>query len=602
MRQSLRKLYQLFSRREKVKAISLFMLMTISALAEMIGIGAIPAFILVVASPEKVMTHPISGAIVGWLGIETGRELLIVGSIGLISFFMLKGILLAFISYVRIRFVQHKYIELSGRLFASYMLAPYAFHLNRNSSELLRNLMSESSIVVHQVFMTLIGIALNLVTMLFILVMLVVVEPLFTLIALTALGGISYLMMRLVDKKLDHYGHQEMLHRHISNKAVLEGLSGVKDARVLGRETGFLSRFEFSNWARARSQFFKEMVFSIQRPIYETITVVGVLGLALVLTMKEQSMESIIAVLALFGAATYRLMPTFRELLNQVNTLRYHHVSVAPVYDDLMQLRNTLVKREESVTTPMPFHKEITLEGISFCYAGSNDFVLKDVCLTIPRGKAIALVGESGAGKTTLVDVILGLLKASGGNIMVDGKDIYHDTRAWQQNIGYIPQVIYLTDDTLKRNVAFGLEDEHIDETRFWQAVEAARLTELINSLTDKEQTMIGERGVRLSGGQRQRVGIARALYNNPQLLIMDEGTSALDNITEKYVIDAIEHLKGDRTIIMIAHRLTTVRNCDLICLMEHGRITDMGTYDELLQRNTRFREMAGEGNDLERR
>ena len=204
MRQSLRKLYLLFSRREKLKAIALFLLMTIIGLAEMVGIGAIPAFIMVVASPDKVMAHPISGTVVQWLGIETSRELLFAGSIGLIGFFVLKGLLVAFVSYVRIRFVQYKYLELSGRLFASYMLAPYAFHLNRNTSELLRNLMSESSIVVHQVFMTLMGIALNLVTMLFILILLLVVEPLFTLIALSGLGGFSYLMMRLVDKKMEH--------------------------------------------------------------------------------------------------------------------------------------------------------------------------------------------------------------------------------------------------------------------------------------------------------------------------------------------------------------------------------------------------------------
>ena len=386
-----------------------------------------------------------------------------------------------------------------------------------------------------------------------------------------------------------------MQHRGMSNKAVLEGLSGVKDARVLGREEGFMARFRASNWKLAQAQFFKEMVFGIQRPIYETITVIGVLGLALVLTAKDESMESIIAVLALFAAATYRMMPTFRELINQVNTLRYHIVSVDPVYDDMMQLRNVLEKQADPALPPMPFQHDIVLEQVSFAYPERYEKVLDQIDMQIKRGQAVAIVGESGSGKTTLVDALLGLLKIDGGSIRVDGRDIYGDTRAWQRNIGYIPQTIYLTDDTLKRNVAFGLNDEAIDETLFRQAIAAARLEELIDKLPEREHTRIGERGVRLSGGQRQRVGIARALYHNPQLLIMDEGTSALDNITEKYVIDAIEHLKGDRTIIMIAHRLSTVKNCDVICLMEHGRITDTGTYEELLKRNARFREMAGE-------
>ena len=596
MRQSLRKLYQLFSRREKIKAIGLFVLMTISALTEMVGIGAVPAFILIVASPEKVMTHPISGAIVGWLGIETGRELLVVGSIGLIAFFLFKGFLVSVINYVRIRFVQHKFIDLSGRLFTSYMLAPYAFHLNRNTSELLRNLMSETSLVVNQVFMPLLTLILNLVTMFFILALLMAVQPLFTLLALSGLGGVTYLLMKVVEKRMGFYGHQEMLHRQVGNKAVMEGLSGVKDARVLGREDNFVSRFGASNWLRAKAQFFKEMVHSLQRPLFETITVMGVLGLALVLTAKDESIESIVAVLALFAAATYRLMPTFRDLLGSINTLQYHIMSVDPVYDDIMLLRNSLKERALPAREPMPFQSEITLDNVTYSYPGTSEKVLDSISLQIPSGTAIALVGESGAGKTTLVDALLGLLDVQEGSIRVDGVDIKTDTRAWQMNIGYIPQVIYLTDDTLKRNVAFGLDDKDIDDDRFWQAARAARLEELIDKLADREHTVIGERGIRLSGGQRQRVGIARALYHNPKLLIMDEGTSALDNITEKYVIDAIERLKGDRTIVMIAHRLTTVMNCDVVCLMENGRITDQGTYAELLAKNPRFKEMAGEG------
>jgi ATP-binding cassette, subfamily B, bacterial PglK len=599
VKQSLRKLYQLFSRREKIKAAGLFVLMTMSALAEMVGIGAVPAFILIVASPYKVMTHPISGAIVGWLGIETDRQLLVVGSVGLIAFFLLKGFLVSVINYVRIRFVQHKYIDLSGRLFASYMLAPYAFHLNRNTSELLRNLMSETSLVVNQVFMPLMTLVLNLVTMLFILALLMAVQPLFTLFALSGLGGVTYLLMKAVEKKMGSYGRQEMLHRQVSNKAVMEGLAGVKDARVMGRENNFVSRFKDSNWMRAKAQFFKDMVNSLQRPLFETITVMGVLGLALILTVKDESIEGIVAVLALFAAATYRLMPTFRDLLGSINTLQYHIASVNPVYDDIMLLRHSLKERHTSPDkAPMPFNNHITIDKVSYSYPGTNVKVLDNISVQIQSGTAIALVGESGAGKTTLVDALLGLLEIQEGSILVDGVDIRTDSRAWQMNIGYIPQVIYLTDDTLKRNVAFGLDDNDIDDDKFWQAVKAARLEELTDKLADREHTVIGERGIRLSGGQRQRVGIARALYHNPTLLIMDEGTSALDNITERYVIDAIERLKGDRTIVMIAHRLTTVKNCDVICLMENGKITDMGSYGELLQRNARFREMAGEGNE----
>ncbi|MDP2423766.1 MAG: ABC transporter ATP-binding protein [Bacteroidales bacterium] len=589
---SLRKLISLFSRHEKIKAIGLLFLLMINAMMEMVGIGAIPAFILVVSSPYKVLNHPVSGMIARWLSVENERELLIVGSVGLIGLFIAKGLLTTLISYIRTRFVQYKYIDLSGRLFRSYMFAPYAFHLNRNTAELLRNLNTEAYLVVYNVFLPLMGIALNAITILFVLMLLLFVEPFFSLVALLGLGGVTWSMLKLVEIKTGKHGNIELHHRNISNKVILEGLSGVKEIRVLGREENFLSRYNMSVWLRAKAQFFLEMMQSVQRPVYETITVMGVLGLALMLTAREQSMERIIAVLALFAAATYRLMPTFKELMSQINNFRYYIYSVDPVYDDLQKLKENAIKNDAGNTQPLTFRSEIVIDGLSFSYPNSSETALNDVSLRIHRGSAIALVGESGAGKTTLVDALLGLLKIDKGKINVDGIDIFSDTRAWQRNIGYIPQSIYLSDDTLKRNVAFGLNDKEIDNEKFHRAATAAQLSELINRLPEKENTVIGERGIRLSGGQRQRIGIARALYHNPQLLIMDEGTSALDNITEKYVIEAIDRLKGDRTIIMIAHRLSTVKKCDHIFLMKNGKIISSGTYTELMNRSEEFRLM----------
>ncbi len=591
----LKKLYRLFTRREKIKSLGLLFLMIINALMEMVGIGAIPAFILVVASPEKVMAHPVTGPITQWFGIETGRELLVVGSIGLIVFFVAKGLLSSLIHYIKIRFVQHKFMQLSHRLFSMYMLAPYSFYLSRNSAELLRNVNSETQIIIQNVFVPLLSIALSGITMFFILGLLLTVEPLFSLIAVGGLGGLSWAFMRLIKKKTAKYGQDEVAQRNISNKVVLQGLAGLKDIRVLGRELSFLNQYAESIRRKAKAQFFRSFIQSLQRPVFEAITVAGVLGLALILTMRDESIESIIAVLGLFAAATYRLMPIFRDLMIDITTLRYSIYSIDPVYDDLMRLKNKTEKPSEQKDPAFSFKKEITLEDVSYVYPNSSEQAIRDIGIRIPRGSAIALVGKSGAGKTTLVDALLGLLKIQQGTIKVDGSDIYADTRAWQRNIGYIPQFIYLTDDTLLRNVALGLEDHEIDMEKFRQATEAAQLSELVESLPEKEHTMLGERGVRLSGGQRQRVGIARALYHNPELLIMDEGTSALDSITEKYIIDSIERLKGERTVVLIAHRLTTVKNCDVIYFMENGRITDQGTYDELYRTNESFRGMTGE-------
>lgn len=590
---SLKNLYQLFSKREKIKVIGLTGLMIIVAMMEMVGIGAIPAFILVVASPEKVLAHPLTGPITQWFGISDSRELLIVGSVGLIGFFILKGLLTALINYIKIRFIQYKYVELSGRLFSSYMLSPYTFHLNHNSSELLRNVIAETSHIVYGVLTPLMHIALSAVTMLFVVSLLIFVEPVFSIVALAGLGLFSWLSMRFVKDKTTSYGKQEMREREVSNKAVLEGLSGIKDARVLGREESFLSRFKCSVKLMARAQFFIRMVQESIRPVFETVTVMGVLGLALFLTAKDQSIESIIAVLALFAAATYRLMPTFNQLLTHITTFRYHIFSVTPVYNDIKELQNFTENPASEKTEALSFKSTIKINALSYSYPNNDVKALDNISILIPRGSAIALIGESGAGKTTLVDVLLGLLKPQEGSILVDNVDIFKNTRGWQKCIGYIPQSIYLKDDSIKNNVAFGIAESEISDVAFWRAAEAAQLTEFIQRLPGKENTHIGEHGVRLSGGQRQRIGIARALYHNPQLLIIDEGTSALDNITETYVIDAINKLKGERTIIMIAHRLTTVQACDKLYIMENGKILDHGSYEELLKKSLKFQSMA---------
>jgi len=593
MLSSFQKLFSLFNRREKVKTLGLLVLMVVVALMEMVGIGAIPAFILVVGSPEKVLAHPVSGAIADWLGVENSYDLLVTGSIGLITLFIVKGLLISLVSYIRIRFVQYKYTELSDRLFRAYMFAPFTFHLSRNSSGLLRNVINETSILMYSVFNPILNVVLNLITMGLIMAVLFAAQPLFSLVAMTALGLVTFGMLRFVQRQTAFFGKQEQNHRQISNKAVMEGLAGIKDIRVLGRERFFTGLFAQSTAARAKAQYFIGMVGAINRPVFETVTVVGVLALALALSARDQSIERIIAILALFGAATYRLMPLFQQLMADINSIRYYLPSIHPVYNDLNNINTIDEVPEKTIPKSLQFSQSINFKSISYSYPDTNNKVVKDIDLTIPFGSAVAFVGSSGAGKTTLADLLLGLLQPLEGTILVDGTDISTNLRAWQQNIGYIPQNIYLADDTLRRNVAFGLPEETISDAQFWSAVQAAQLTELIEQLPDKEHTLIGEAGIRLSGGQRQRIGIARALYHNPRLLVMDEGTSALDNVTEKFVIEAIENLRHDRTILMIAHRLTTVKNCDVIYYMEEGRIIDAGTYSELLQRNPGFMQMA---------
>ena len=328
------------------------------------------------------------------------------------------------------------------------------------------------------------------------------------------------------------------------------------------------------------------------------MAVVAIMLIAVVMHLQGRPIASIIPVIAMFGVAIVRLMPSIQIIAEMLTNIRYSIVSVNPIYDDLTAMKKYgeefRTDRQRDAKTTLTH--AVQIHDLHYHYPNSDEQALNGVSLEIPKGRAVAFVGPSGAGKTTIVDVLLGLLEPQKGEILVDDKNIFDSISAWQRNIGYIPQFIYLSDDSLRRNIAFGLPDSDIDEEKIHKAVELAQLNELVSRLPDGLDTVIGERGARLSGGQRQRIGIARALYNDPQVLVMDEATSALDNITEQHIIHSIETLKGEHTIIMIAHRLTTVMNCDVLYMMENGKIVDQGAYKELLERNEGFREMAREG------
>jgi ATP-binding cassette subfamily C protein len=380
------------------------------------------------------------------------------------------------------------------------------------------------------------------------------------------------------------------------NKIALEGISGIKDVIILGRENSFLGRYNFSAVRTAIALRYKQIIIQLPKPFMETITVTGMLFIALMLLVQGRKVTALIPILTLFGAATMRLLPLLRTVVSSYTEIRYNIYAIDPVYNDLKLLEKDAekqLKKEEKINlNPYPFTSQVIFKNVSYRYPQGSAEAIRDISLNIPRGTVIGFVGPSGAGKTTIVDILLGLLEPQQGQILVDNQNIFEDVRRWQMNVGYIPQFIHLSDDTISRNIAFGLLDEEIDTAQLWEAVCAAQLESLIQELPEGLDTVVGERGVRLSGGQRQRIGIARALYNNPQVLIMDEATSALDNITEKFVIEAIEQLRGDRTIIMIAHRLTTVQNCDVIYLMNEGRILEHGSYKDLLKSSSEFRKM----------
>ena len=584
----LKKVYRLFDRGEKLKIYFLFFLMIIASLVEVLSVAAVPVLVAVLSDPEQVLANERFAFVWDLFGINSNQGLLIFGSLFVFGAFVLKNAFLIFYKWISTSFIFGLYTRLGDKLFRTYMDAPYTFHLGRNSAELLRNVTQETQLLVVKFLFPFMKFVMDVGIVTGILILLLLAEPVMTIVVFGVLGGGSMLFMRSLRNSIKKYGLQEQHYRGQMIQSVNEGLGGFKDVKVMGRTDFFKDRFHNDLGKTSHSFRFKEFVGQIIIPSVETFAVVGMLMMALFLFVQGKDLTSIIPILALFITATARLMPAFKKTIHHYNIIKYHGYVVDPVYDDLTLLDDKKQSYDSSQDIEvLPLNESLQFKNVSYSYPEASEAALDNVSLEIKKGQIVGFVGTSGAGKTTVVDVLLGLLKPQNGSVEVDGTDISSKLQGWQKNIGYIPQTIYLSDDTIRKNIAFGIPDEKIDDNRIKNAIKSAQLDDYISRLPEGYNTMIGEGGVRISGGQRQRIGIARALYHNPEVLIMDEATSALDNQTERKVMEQIESLKEGRTIIMIAHRLSTVKNADKLFLMEYGKLIGEGTYEELLQNKT---------------
>jgi ATP-binding cassette, subfamily B, bacterial PglK len=578
MKSILSKILHILTPDNRRGVVVLMILMFFGMLLEMIGVGLVVPVIVILTQNDIVTTHPELQMFLGGMGDWSQKTLIAWAMILLLAGYLFKNLFLAFLAWKQTRFSFDLYSELSKRLFSIYLSQPYTFHLQRNSALLIRNVRAEVAMFAQSVITPVMNIISETLVLFGICILLLIVEPLGMLIVMAVLGVATSGFYYITKGYVVRWGQARQYHDRWSLQHLTQGLGGIKDLKILGREAEFLKEFDTHTSQGAKMNQLQTTLQQMPRLWLELLGVIALVAMVLNMLNQGKEISTIAPTLGLFAAAAFRLMPSVNRIISAVQQLRYSYPAVNTLYEELsLPLEN----RENNGITSLK--NKIEIKDVSYTYPDSSELSLYKIDLKVKKGESIGIIGPSGSGKSTLVDILLGLLVPTDGKIKIDGQDILSNLRSWQDQVGYVPQSIYLTDDTLKRNIAFGLSESQIDNVAVDKAIKAAQLEGFVSDLPEGTETMVGEHGVRLSGGQRQRIGIARALYHDPSVLVLDEATSALDVTTEKEVMKAITALQGNKTIFIVAHRLSTVENCDCLYKLEQGRIVAEGAPEDIL-------------------
>lgn len=595
---SIKKIIKILSKRDLVYLSILLLGIIIMSFSQALGVVSVFPFIALVMDPEIVFENRYLLWVYSYFNFSSTESFVIFSGIIMLTLIIITNIFSALTTWFKIRFAWRNNHRLARRLLEKYLSMPYHFFLNQNSSDLSKNVLAEIKSLTNNYIIPLLTMITKGLLIIFIIGTLFLVDVMATSTAIVLLGGAYSLIFFRVNRSLKYRGSIRMDANKRRFKAVNEAFGGIKEIKLMNREAFFLERFSKESFTIARLQSWNAVIVGMPRFALEVFAFGGIIAFVLYLLITSDDARQVIPLAALFAFAGHRLLPAFQEIFGCIATMQFNKAILDRVYDDITTdsgLKSEKLVDIKRMPEKLTFRERINLKDVSYYYPNTDLPVICNIDLSIERKSSVAFVGPTGAGKTTLVDIILGLLIPQIGELTVDNVIISDNNRAeWQMNIGYVPQHLYLSDDKIKNNIAFGVPEKKIDMELVKEAAKISNIDQFITTeLPEGYNTLVGERGVRLSGGQRQRIGIARALYHDPGVLVFDEATSALDGATEDAVLQALENASRTKTLIIIAHRLTTVKDCDQIFVIEKGRITASGTYDELLKSCNQFKKMA---------
>jgi len=593
--QTLKKILFLLTPHEKKRAGLLLIMILVMAILDTIGVASIMPFIAVLTNPEIVESNFLLKLMYSKskiFGVENINEFIIL--LGFLVFFVLI-ISLTFKSlaiYAQLRFAQMREYSIGKRLLEGYLSQPYSWSLGRNSADFSKTILSEVNLIILQAITPMINLLANATVVIAILILLIIVNPFIAFLISCTLGLAYWIIYKFIRGYLKNIGQERLKVNQLRFTCINEVFGAGKEVKLGSLEKTYIDKFSKTTKIFAKHQASMKILAQLPRFAIEGIGFGGMILFTLYYLLESKTFTNALPLIALYAFGGYRILPALQQSYNSISSLRFASPALDNLCEELKLDKKNLINK---YVEPLPIERAINLKNIYYNYPNTKRTSIKNISFEILARSTVGLVGATGSGKTTTADIILGLLEPQKGALEVDGKAINgHNRKAWQKSIGYVPQYIYLTDDTITANIALGIDLKDVSQKSIERAAKASNLHEfIINELPMGYKTIVGERGVRLSGGQRQRLGIARALYHSPKILVLDEATSAMDNLTEKLIMEAINKLKKNTTILLIAHRLTTIKNCEKIFLIEKGELKDQGTYEELIKSSALFGKYA---------